>query len=78
MAFYTVNGGGHRLPSIAHGDFFNPEENGPQNRDIEHTAEIWNFLENHTLPEPSSVTLGLAALYALAGLARRRQSAHEL
>ena len=46
VAFYTVNGGGHRFPSIAHDDLLS---NGPQNRDIEYTAEIWNFLKRHRL-----------------------------
>jgi len=47
VAFYTVNGGGHQYPSIAHDprrlDF------GPQNRDIEGAVEIWNFLKIHRL-----------------------------
>ena len=78
VAFYTVNGGGHRYPSIAHDDLLSPENFGPQNRDIEYTAEIWNFLRDHSLgtvavPEPSGLILGVSALASLAVAARRHK-----
>jgi polyhydroxybutyrate depolymerase len=44
LAFYTVNGGGHTLPSIAHPLPPAFASLGVQNRDIEAAAEIWRFL----------------------------------
>ena len=80
VAFYTVNGGGHRLPSITN-DVDLPEvelQYGKQNHDIESAAEIWNFLEYHRLgavavPEPSRSVLGVTALAVLAMTARRHR-----
>jgi polyhydroxybutyrate depolymerase len=47
VAFYTVNGGGHQLPSIHDG--LSEVAFGKINRDIESAVEIWDFLKNHRL-----------------------------
>ncbi len=50
VMFYTVTGGGHTIPGIAH--TLNPVVElivGPQNHDIEGARQAWNFLSRQTL-----------------------------
>lgn len=47
VMLYTVTGGGHTMPSIAHPVPPNFAFLGPQNRDMEGAQEIWRFLEQH-------------------------------
>ncbi len=47
MALYTVTGGGHTMPSIAHPVPPSFSILGPQNRDLEGASAIWQFLRRH-------------------------------
>jgi len=47
MAFYTVAGGGHTLPSVTHPAPALAGFLGPQNRDLEGALAIWQFLKRH-------------------------------
>jgi polyhydroxybutyrate depolymerase len=50
VAFYTVNGGGHQIPSVAHHAPPAVEQLfGKQNHDVEAAAEIWTFLKRQRL-----------------------------
>ncbi len=64
LAFYTVNGGGHTLPSIAHALPPTFAFLGPQNRDIEGAAEIWQFLRRHRRAGTPSAVCGDACVDA--------------
>jgi polyhydroxybutyrate depolymerase len=46
IRFFKVNGGGHTWPGAA----IDLPTNGPTNRDINATREIWNFFQMHSLP----------------------------
>lgn len=57
LEFYTVSGGGHVMPSVAHYIGAGPEALvGKQNRDIEGAAEIWKFLSRHRLNGTAGTT----------------------
>lgn len=50
VAFYTVSGAGHQIPSIAHHASALVERLfGKQNHDVEAAAEIWTFLKGKRL-----------------------------
>ncbi|MEQ9824249.1 MAG: PHB depolymerase family esterase [Puniceicoccaceae bacterium] len=50
VCFYTIEGGGHALPSRVHGlSERDVARIGPQCRDIEMVDESWQFLRNYTL-----------------------------
>jgi len=47
--FYTVNGGGHTMPSIKHNvPMWIKWLTGNQNKDIEASHEAWNFMQRYT------------------------------
>jgi len=48
VRLYTVKGGGHTIPSIAHPVPPSASFLGPQNRDVEGPVEIWRFLKQHS------------------------------
>lgn len=51
VAFYTVTGGGHTIPSIRHKLTRVVQWIvGPQNHDVEGAREAWNFLSRQRLP----------------------------
>lgn len=45
---YTVDGGGHLVPSVIYSDATAQALLGPQNRDLESVDEAWNFLKDKT------------------------------
>lgn len=85
VAFYTVNGGGHNLPSVEHP--ISPSLVallGPQNHDIEYAVEVWGFLERHARPSsvpalsPPAHALLAGCLLAMAAFGlRARAAGHE-
>jgi polyhydroxybutyrate depolymerase len=48
VAFFRVFGGGHNEPSLHH--YQGSGLVGPQNRDMEMTAELWAIMKNHARP----------------------------
>jgi polyhydroxybutyrate depolymerase len=43
IVFYRVNGGGHRVPTLASGDYEPHPQFGLANRDVDAAAEAWAF-----------------------------------
>ena len=72
VLYYMIEGGGHTWPGGTLPALF-----GPTNRDINASAEIWNFFSRHELPvvpvpEPATLTLLIMAM--VVHYARRRRS----
>jgi len=63
VLYYMIEGGGHTWP----GGGAHPAPLGPVNRDINASAEIWNFFSRHELPvpEPSSWALFFVGIIAV-------------